>query len=217
MEMKRAITGDDVQRAFEDALSALGVEEPLAQGNVKCAVVVTVDRLVGQMYDTGDPLPWIHANRINFAELGGVLLNSQPDTWKPARRTRNTEEKVVDILVRKGLTDPFVTLVSAESEASDSPFSPTSDSRNNCRFWDLYKLLQVPSPLKVFVTCTDRDQVLLRERIAATVRSYWRLHQDGDRVFALMLPGKSGRGLRRCGGWVRRGNGVGGRMEALAS
>src|SRR5262245_4274143 len=115
----------------------LALGPPLSRRDVKGPVVLTVDALVGLAYGQEAPLPRLYANRVELPETSGLL-----------RFTRHFRlESMLDVAVYRGDFDPYVTLATAESEAlSEHDVEAGSWSETSDYLWDLYKLLQVPSP-----------------------------------------------------------------------
>jgi hypothetical protein len=160
-------------------------------------VVVAVDQLIGLVHRTASPLPWLLANGIDTADLEGIVTNTR----------HYRRESMVDVAVYRGETDPYETLATAESEAfCEHEALPTSTSDTSDYLWDLYKLLQVPSPLRLFVArvrtmqrCRD-----LEGRIGFFVSAYYGVLREGDRIFSIILP-TAGREYDsiQCLGWVR--------------
>jgi hypothetical protein len=194
-----------VAAEFREAMACLGLPVPLSQRDVKLPVVVTVDRLIGLAYEQEQPAPRLWANRIDLPDPAGALRFTQHFKL----------ESMVDVVVYRGYADPFVPLATAESEAyCQHPIDESSCSENSDYLWDLFKLLQVPSPLRLFVARVsglDRCRVLER-RIGHIVSCYAECYRSGDRIFSIVLP-TSARHFEpiRCFGWVK-----GGTLEPLA-
>ncbi len=113
---------------------------------------------------------------------------------------------MVDMTVYAGNIDPYETLVTAESEAYADNIHRSSNSFDSGYLWDLYKLLQVPSRLRVFVAriATPGKCKILEDRIEWVIKCYGRNLREGDRIFSLVLP----TARRDCGpirvyGWMR--------------
>jgi hypothetical protein len=109
-------------------------------------------------------------------------------------------ECMVDIYCCEGEVDPFNPLLTMECEASsghgrDLSRSATSD---DCDYlWDLFKLLQVPSPLRVFLAITKQEKVEELERhIEKLVVEYASARKAEDEVFSVVFPDKSLDGKR---------------------
>jgi hypothetical protein len=188
-----------VLESFRGAIDCLRLNTPVDQASTKAAVVVTLDRLIGIVYGKEQPLPWLYANRTEFNEADGFLGFTR----------HYPQESILDVAVYRSETAPYMTLATAESEAwaqHEATTTSTSDTSNY--LWDLYKLLQVVSPLRLFVarvTGTERCSIL-EERIAWLVGVYAKDLRHGDSVFSLVLPTAGNAFARlRCCGWRREG------------
>jgi hypothetical protein len=189
-----------VLAVFQEAINRLQLQPPLWQASVKPAVVVAVDQLIGFVHGTESPLPWLLANGVDTADLEGIIANT--------RHFRR--ESMVDVAVYRRETDPYETLATAESEAfCDHEASLASTSDTSDYLWDLYKLLQVPSPIRLFVARVrnmERCRVL-EGRIEFLVSAYCGALREGDRVFSIVLPtAKRDYGSILCRGWERSGD-----------
>ena len=171
-----------VQDAFAQAVRHLELEMPLPQKAVKPALIVAVDKLVGIAYGKQNPLPWLCASGISRFGAEDKVQNTRP----------YAREYMLDVTVYRGDSDPYTPLATAESEAyaeheaRDSSSSDTSDY-----LWDFYKLLQVPSPLRVFIARVrgiERCKVLERRLEQFCTKYYCQCLSEGDRVFTLVLP-----------------------------
>jgi hypothetical protein len=105
----------------------------------------------------------------------------------------DTHECMVDIYCCEGVKDPYRTLLTMECEAAtghgrDLSSSATSD---DCDYlWDLFKLLQVPSPLRIFLSIAKSGMVdELEKHIGKLIRNY-QPHLGNDEVFSVVFPGK---------------------------
>ena len=66
---------------------------------------------------------------------------------------------------------------------------PNSDSSNDGYLWDLYKLLQVPSPVRVFIARHAQvGHPELQRRIADVVLAYAPRYSTDDRIFSVLFP-----------------------------
>jgi len=207
----KRIRQSDVWNAFKEAQSLLGFQDPLNQKALKTVVIVAVDALVGLAWGsriTQKPCLWANGTR-------------SCESAKMLRYTRlKSSESMLDVMVCKGERDPFQTLITAESEGySGHGIEHTSTSENNDYLWGLFKLLQVPSQVRLFVARISRMEKCnrLQERVAWLINCYPRLLREGDRIFSLVLP----TALRDCGnisvhGWERKRGCGGGSLEKLA-
>lgn len=181
---------------------------PLWQAVVKPIVAVTMDRLVGRTaVHRGKAVMWANGQDLIRPHLKYCRF--------PANRegVKTGGECMLDVSIfEPSDADPFKPLATAESEAAGRHWpsegqKPTSETVDY--LWDLYKLLQVPSPLRLFVC-----RVLSKEERWKEVQTWSsdlvRLYQDrlavGDRVFVIVLP-TAGRDYPKvqCHGWQRTG------------
>jgi len=104
------------------------------------------------------------------------------------------EECMLDIYCYRSQADPFRPIFTVECEGSDghSDSVTAHASSLNCDYlWDLYKLLQVPSPLRIFLArCRENKRSLLERKVAALVKGYRRNLVDDDEVFAVIFPSR---------------------------
>ena len=105
----------------------------------------------------------------------------------------DAHECMVDIYCCEGVKDPYRTLLTMECEAAtghgrDLSSSATSD---DCDYlWDLFKLLQMPSPLRIYLSIAKSGMVgVLQKRIGKLVRNY-QPHLGCDEVFSVVFPAK---------------------------
>jgi hypothetical protein len=186
---QRLLTCKDVMNAFKSAMNSQARkldERGLRQRDIKSLVVRTVDTLVVKAYPASGPAAsyWLCANRCKRI---------------PNLATRHSPyESMVDVAVYAGDRDPYRTLITAESEASPvHRLGPRSQSSNSDYLWDFWKLLQVPSPLRLFVALV-RDKIkrrrdrcrLLETHVERMIGEYAEagLFKRGDRLFSLVLP-----------------------------
>lgn len=191
-------TTDQVIEILFKAVDQLKLSVPMDQANVKPVVVVMLDMLVGLVYGREDPLPWLYTNTCRDLETIGAL-----------RHTRMYHrETMLDVAVYRGSTDPYITLATAESEAShqhevlDSSTTDTSDY-----LWDLFKLLQVPSPVRLYVARASgvKKCQILESRVEFVVKGYQECLREQDRLYSIVLPTASrDYSMLRCAGWVKQ-------------
>jgi hypothetical protein len=101
-------------------------------------------------------------------------------------------ECMVDIYCCVGHEDPYKPLITMECEgfagySVEVGKSATSDS---CDYlWDLFKLLQVPAPLRVFFAlCAEKKMKALQGLIDRHVVAYRTLRKSTDVVYAVVIP-----------------------------
>lgn len=170
-----------VRNEFQSAVRLPNLDTPLNQLDVKSAVVVTMDRIVGLVYQRQVPLPRLFANRVFFEDKGDILQFTNPVP----------NESILDVAVYRGETDPYETLATAESEAwAHHEATSTSSSETSNYLWDLYKLLQVYSPLRLFVARVRGCEhcTILESRIEALVSAYKGCLRSRDMIFSIVLP-----------------------------
>jgi hypothetical protein len=187
---------DDVLQVFSKAVRALDYELPLDQKSVKRVVVLSADSLIRNLTPKKEPKPCLYATRTALYRLARKLRHV----------TYCEKECIVDVAVYAGKKDPYDTLITAESEAFADNIKKSSTSENSDYLWDFYKLLQVPSRVRLFVARirTQRKFEILKDRINWLIRCYQNNLREGDRVFSLVLP----TARRDCGsiciqGWQR--------------
>jgi hypothetical protein len=187
---------EQVETKFQEALTCLRLQTPLCQREVKLPVVLTVDRLVGLAYDPEQPQPRLWANAMDIPVLQRWLLFTQ----------HVNEESMIDVSVYRGYSDPYEPMATAESEAHPAHWiNEDSSSETSNYLWDLYKLLQVPSPLRLFFALVSRLEKcrILERRVEHLVRCYSEYYRKGDRIFSMVLPAASKDFEIRCFGWVK--------------
>lgn len=202
-----------VQRAFREAREQLDLGQ-IAQRDLKKLTVVAIDRLCGLVRPDGAKLE-LCANRLEpklREHLEATKLYGIPET-KDGKPIGNTAECMVDVHVSYAANgdaqDPYHTVCTAESEGYHAHgIAEGSSSNDNGYLWDLYKLLQVPSPLRIFVARTrDDDVVPLTKHIDRLVRAYAHLYRADDRIFAVVMPAPNAEDGRfeeaRYLGWAR--------------
>ncbi len=175
------IESRQVKETLCGVVSENGLTFPLSQVGVKKVVVLTIDRLIGAIHDCETPVPAIYANRLEFSGEPSLLKFTRHEPC----------ECMVDVAVFRGTVDPYEVLATAESEAyPQHEISENSTSNTSDYLWDLYKLLQVPSPMRLFVACvTGRERCsLLEDRIGFLIDVYSDLYRQGDQIFSVVLP-----------------------------
>ncbi|TFG61291.1 MAG: hypothetical protein E4H32_07550 [Nitrospirales bacterium] len=110
------------------------------------------------------------------------------------RRIRvHPEECMVDLYCYSGQSDPFLPILTMECEGHaghSKDVTPRASSETCDYLWDLFKLIQVPSPLRIFLAiCTEKKRSLLEKQVGAMVRNYGDiLKRDCGEVFAVIFP-----------------------------
>ncbi len=162
-------------KAFEAALHTYEIEGWVAQTDLKPLTVLAVDNLLPAK--RGDLTLWANSMRTNDYRVRVVDKQLQ-------RATHRDFEVLVDVNVLKGRRDPFETLITAESEGYSAHGNALASLENDFA-WDLYKLLVVPSPVKLFVARTStRHHDLLEKQTEELVAHY---RGAGDWEFCAVL------------------------------
>jgi hypothetical protein len=183
----------DVQSAFDEALKKCNYTLPFTdQATVKPVLLVMVDLLVGKCYP--NERPWLCANGVKDLANDGKITYSKTSAF----------EYMLDVSVWRNDIDPYEPLITGESEAfKDHDITESSSSDNSDYLWDLYKLLHVPSPLRLFFArTTEKKCPILQERISHIVTCYAKYYFDGDRLFSLVLSAYSPR--TAWNGWEKK-------------
>jgi hypothetical protein len=101
-------------------------------------------------------------------------------------------ECMVDIYCCSGDKDPYTPLITMECEgfAGYSCEVSRSATPDDCDYlWDLFKLLQVPSPLRIFFAlCAEKKTEELQRCIDKYVNTYQGLRSPKDEVYAVVFP-----------------------------
>ncbi len=212
--MPGRLTTGQVMAAFR---AAAGDAVPLPQAGLSMITAHTVDALVG------------HTLRAALLRSARLFANRIPEgaTFDHCEHAVKQGESMLDVTVYIGRDDPYRLVASAESEAYgghgiDELGSPSSGSENNGYLWDLWKLLQIPSPLRLFVARITRNRhdgedrcLLLRRRIERMVQDYRPCYSPNDRIFSIVLPARgSYKDVVWCDGWHISSDG---HVESLAS
>jgi hypothetical protein len=172
----------DILDAFKKSVDILGYLNPLEQAEVKPVTAITVDLLAGGMVGIKARPPSPDAPDALTISLSGKntrhVINS-----KLKFTHLDPFESMLDISVYSGQADPYDTLITAESEAyRDHHIDKTSRSDDSDYLWDLFKLLQVWSPVRLFVArvgerrgSPPRQRLeLVKTRVEALVQGYCR-------------------------------------------
>lgn len=102
-------------------------------------------------------------------------------------------ECMVDIYCCAGRKDPCRPLLTMECEgcAGYSGEVRKSATPDSCDYlWDLFKLLMVPSPLRIFLAiCNEKKVNELQGLIHRDVKAYREYRKPEDQVYAVVVPG----------------------------
>ena len=182
------IEAADVHAALAFAVAELDLRA-FGQGGqkwLKPTCVRIVDVLIPRLDGLGPHRPFICMNSMTGRrwpvrqQVRASLVHADP----------YDHECLVDINVMVGDGNPYRVLLTAESEGYPQAHHrlygqdwPTSDY-----MWDLYKLLQVPSPVRLFVTLTSsKHHDILAERTDQLVSMYQELSGEDD-IWAVQFP-----------------------------
>ena len=101
-------------------------------------------------------------------------------------------ECMVDIYCCAGRKDPYTPLITMECEGAawNSGEIKRSATSDDCDYlWDLFKLLQVPSPLRVFLAlCAKKKVEDLQWLINRHVKTYREARKPNDVIYAVVVP-----------------------------
>jgi len=101
-------------------------------------------------------------------------------------------ECMVDIYCGVGKKDPFIPLITMECEGAaefSGEVSKSATSENCDYLWDLFKLLQVSSPFRVFLAlCAEKKTGELQRKICELVKGYRKHRNPTDVVYAVVFP-----------------------------
>jgi hypothetical protein len=130
---------------------------------------------------------WICVNRLN---KGRGRMRAKAEIEKIAKV--DPYECMVDIYCGLGRKDPYKPLITMECEgcAGYSGEVGKSSTADNCDYlWDLFKLLQVSSPLRIFLAlCSEKKTGGLQRNIDRHVKAYQGRRNSKDEVYAVVIP-----------------------------
>ena len=179
---------------FRDLLDAAmreyEVRIELEQRDLLPMAVLLADKLVGALLArTNGPKPTLYAAR----------MTDDSDRKWVIKQLRNTKynssggECMIDVYVCRGNKDPFKPVVTMECEGylGHARHVTRDASSESCDYlWDLFKLLQVPSPLRVFLAITTMGKVKqLEELVANQVQEYQHCRDNTDVILSGVFPG----------------------------
>lgn len=188
--------------AKESCGAHCGPGQGVPQAKLKVVSLGIADRLTAaERMDPAHTL-WVAANRLSDSDPKGTLdpavgrgagMPTPPGTlplWP--------KEVLIDLVVFRGHKHPYEPVVTIESEGSiqaskalvslDVASSPESWEPNGL-VWDLFKLLLVASPHRMFVARCDRSKMPhLVERIGRYIETYYPSAADSRAgLFSLVL------------------------------
>lgn len=191
--MSDGISTSEILDVLWNAVRRLDLNVPFRQTDCKPLTILILDELVGRLSEHGDkPTLWASGQSpgvaLKYCEFG-------------------PGESMLDVSVFRGTDDPFETMWTAESEAyAIHRTGVDANSGNSGYAWDLFKLLQVPSPRRLFVCRTTKGRYLATwALIEKLVTAYAPVYRTGDQIFALVFP-TAMRDYNRveCRGWQKR-------------
>lgn len=130
---------------------------------------------------------WVCVNRLN---KGRGRLRAKAEIEKIAKV--DPYECMVDIYCGVGRKDPYKPLITMECEgcAGYSGEVGKSSTADSCDYlWDLFKLLQVSSPLRIFLAlCSEKKTRDLQRNVDMHVKAYQERRDPKDEVYAVVIP-----------------------------
>lgn len=180
-----------VEDAFRTATHAYDIHGSgqgyVAQTDLLPVSVLAADHLLGTLAAVGRARPFICAAAMGRnADRQWVASNLLNATHYPY-------ENMVDVCAMRGASDPYEVVLTMESEGwgQNGAHLAKKGATDNAALWDLYKLLQVPSPARIFVTrMADRHHEGLLAATAHLARVYEQAVTPGD-LFAVQIPSAS--------------------------
>lgn len=152
-----------VAKAAAHAARRYGVTDGLVQDYLKPTTMLLIDELLGPDLPSGRDMLWIAVNAMRKDNDRRWVV----DTLHRDRLWVEHYEVLVDFHLFSGRVFPYRTLLTAESEGYQPSVArlcqmplPTKDEdwKDNDLMWDAWKLLIVPSPLRLFTSIAREDQ-----------------------------------------------------------
>lgn len=191
--MSTTVSTAEILEAFGAAARRLDLNVPVRQTDCKPLTILILDELIGRSNGFENrPMLWASG------QSPGVRL-------KYCRFAPG--ESMLDVSVFRGTDDPFEAIWTAESEAYAEHYTGAGANSSNSGYaWDLYKLLQIPSPKRLFLCRTTRGRyAAVWGLIEKLVTAYAPLYRPGDQIFAIVLPTALRDSHRiECRGWLKR-------------
>ncbi len=159
----------------------------VTQKFLKPIAVLVMDHLVGCLDAPAKPETFICMNS---------MKSKKKNKWRREVRDglRHTApydpECLVDLNVMVGTEEPYTSIMTAESEgyAGHAQTLKGAHAADNDFMWDLYKLLAVPSPRRVFLTrCSSNYFDLLQEKTNELIQKYADLAGEAE-IVAIQFP-----------------------------
>lgn len=165
------MTFAELMSAVTQARGLLGVEQ-VAQRDLKALAVMTVDQLANGMAPKQEL--WMCANRCTNIDLS----HASPYKY----------ECMLDVHLMRGRADPYETCITAEAEGYPGHYrhlaqssGKKKDMENDDPLWDLFKLLAVPSPLRLFFALgSTRHWARVAEAFSDFADKYRERWKEGD-------------------------------------
>ncbi len=157
----------------------------LDQRDLLPVAVILADRLVGLLPRVlRKPRPTLYV-------AGMDKYRNRKSVFKHLQHVRSQNGGcMVDIYVCKGKRDPYRTVLTIEAEGFPGYSVGVRDTSDSCDYlWDLFKLLQVPSPIRVFLAMTTvRNVAPLEQLMDWHVGQYRSNRRPRDLVFGAVIP-----------------------------
>ena len=193
----------DVQTAIRTVVE--WYESPrVTQAWLKPLSVMLVDQLVPRLLRSGEmSRPFLCVNGMDSNRKGPAWAHRRLLVQNPSMRHLKhldvyPHECLVDMNLMLGADDPYETILTAESEGyagHGKTLANAGHASENDFLWDFYKLLMVPSPVRLMITlCSPRYQPALRARLDQLVNKYTSLPTflpESTDLWAISFPASS--------------------------
>lgn len=171
---------NDIQSAIRHGLTEYD-GKTMGQAWLKPTCVLAIDHLVPRVaHPTDGRRPFLCVNGMDTSRPGAAWdwrrdIQQNEGTYLANMRLY-PHECLVDMNLMMGADDPYETLLTAESEGYAGHGQTVGEvlhAGDNDFLWDFYKLLQVPSPVRLmFTLCAERYQGALIRRLGELVNRY---------------------------------------------
>lgn len=168
------MTQPTLDQVFKELRTHLNSVRPRQQAAYKTQLALALAALIPSPKE-GDAVLYANRSRFDPPDLAG---------WRHVG-----QECMLDLafLHRPSTTVAWSAVATAESEAyrNHLPSLPDGDDQADIGyFWDLFKLLQYPSPFRVFMAVTNpRSFEVLSGNLVNYTKPYGGMARSGDRVF----------------------------------
>jgi hypothetical protein len=193
-ESSDTISVKHITDAFRKAVDLYEVKDGVEQRDLKPLTVLAVDYLMPLVVEDKSVKPYICMNAMK-ADPDRTWVSDNLQNLRP-----HHEECMVDLNVMTGDTHPYNIILTAESEAYADDARLLSvvnegEVEDSDMLWDLYKLLMVPSPIRLFVTqASIKHHGSLLKHTTRLANCYAPTIGDATTIFAVQIPTTS---LRR--------------------